>query len=116
MSKTSDYKGPEYPTQPDGPIPAFSSYQEEAEWWDKTDTGTAEFEDVFTPVEVRSTRNYTRQLMFRVDEETDKNLERLAEERGIKKGDPGAQNCARLDSRPGTSRLLVPYSDRDRLR
>jgi CopG antitoxin of type II toxin-antitoxin system len=85
MSKTSDYKGPEYPTQPDGPIPAFRSYEEEAEWWDKTDTGAPEFEDVFTPVEVRSTCNYTKQLMFRVDEETDKNLERLAEERGMKK-------------------------------
>ena len=85
MSKASDYKGPEYPTQPDGPIPAFSSYEEEAEWWDKTDTGAPEFEEVFTPVEVRSTRNYSRQLMFRVDEETDRSLERLAEERGMKK-------------------------------
>lgn len=48
------------------------------------DTGAPEFEEVFTPVEVRSTRNYSRQLMFRVDEETDKSLERLAEERGMK--------------------------------
>ena len=38
-----------------------------------------------TPVEVRSTPNYTKQLMFRLDAETDKELERLAEERGMKK-------------------------------
>lgn len=85
MSETSDYKGPEYPTQAHGPIPAFSNYEEEAEWWDKTDTGAPEFEEVFTPVEVRSTRNYSRQMMFRVDEETDRSLERLAEECGMKK-------------------------------
>lgn len=85
MSETQDYKDPKYPTQARGPIPAFNSYEEEAEWWDKTDTGASEFEGVFTPVEVRATRNYTKQLMFRVDDETDKDLERLAEERGMKK-------------------------------
>lgn len=85
MSETADYKGPTYPTPAHGPIPAFNSYEEEAEWWDNTDTGAPEFEGVFTPVEVRSTHHYTKQLMFRVDEETDKDLGRLAEERGMKK-------------------------------
>lgn len=85
MSDTRAYRGPKYPTKAHGPIPAFSSYEEEAEWWDIHDTGAPEFEGVFTPVEVRSTRNYTKQLMFRVDEETDSELERIAEERGMKK-------------------------------
>jgi hypothetical protein len=81
----TDYKGPKYPTQAHGPIPAFHSYEEEAAWWDKTDTGAPEFDEAFTPVEVRPRRSYTKQLMFRVDEETDQELEQLAEERGIKK-------------------------------
>lgn len=34
---------------------------------------------------MRSTRNYTKQLMFRVDEDTDQELEALARERGMKK-------------------------------
>ncbi len=74
-----------YPTQAHGAIPAFNSYEEEADWWDKTDTGVPEIEAEMTPVEVRSTPNYTKQLMFRLDAETDKELERLAEERGMKK-------------------------------
>ncbi len=74
-----------YPTQAHGAIPAFNSYEEEADWWDKTDTGAPEIEAEMTPVEVRSTPNYTKQLMFRLDAETDKELERLAEERGMKK-------------------------------
>src|SRR5437667_583714 len=80
-----EYTGPKYPTQANGPIPAFNSYEEEAEWWDNTDTGAPEFESAFTPVEIHATRHYTKQLMFRVDEQTDKDLDRLAEERGMKK-------------------------------
>lgn len=83
--KVTEYKGPTYPTLAHGPIPAFNSYEEEAKWWDETDTGAPEYESVLTPVEVRSTRNYTKQLMFRVDEDTDKELEALAQERGMKK-------------------------------
>ncbi len=29
-----NYKGPEYPTEAHGSIPAFNSYEEEAEFWD----------------------------------------------------------------------------------
>ncbi len=85
MSDRPEYKGPRYPTQAHGPIPAFQSYEEEATWWDETDTGAPEFDEVFTPVQIRSTRRYHKQLMFRVDEATDQELEELAEERGIKK-------------------------------
>ena len=85
MSTKEDQRGSGYPTKAHGPIPAFKSYEEEAAWWDKTDTGRPEFDGVFTPVELRSTRNYTKQLMFRVDEETDRQLETLAGEAGMKK-------------------------------
>lgn len=85
MSDQPDYKGPKYPTRAHGPIPAFTSYEEEADWWDKTDTGTPEFDEVFTPVQLRSNRGYNKQLMFRIDDTTDQELEQLAEERGIKK-------------------------------
>lgn len=74
-----------YPTPAHGVIPSFNSYEEEAEWWDTHDTGASDIEAEMTSVDVRSTRNYTKQLMFRVDEATDKELERLAEERGMKK-------------------------------
>lgn len=81
--KESNYL--QYPTPARGPIPSFNSYEEEAEWWDTHDTGAPDIEAEMSPVGVRSTRNNTKQLMFRVDEETDKELERLAEERGMKK-------------------------------
>lgn len=74
-----------YPTPARGAIPAFTSYEEEAEWWDTHDTGASSIEAELSPVGVRATRHYTKQLMFRIDEETDKELERLAEERGMKK-------------------------------
>jgi hypothetical protein len=34
MSDTSTYHGPEYPTKAHGSIPAFNSYEEEANFWD----------------------------------------------------------------------------------
>jgi hypothetical protein len=37
MSERTDYKGPEYPTEAHGSIPAFHSYEEEAEFWDTHD-------------------------------------------------------------------------------
>jgi len=79
------YKGPRYPTKAHGPIPAFNSYEEEADWWDKTDTGAPEFEEAFTAVPVRSTHGFTRQMMLRLDDETDNELEQYAKEQGLKK-------------------------------
>ena len=35
------------------PIPEFQSYEEEANWWDSTDTGASEYEEEFRLVEVR---------------------------------------------------------------
>ncbi|MBF6591034.1 MAG: hypothetical protein IVW57_10990 [Ktedonobacterales bacterium] len=74
-----------YPTKAHGAIPAFQSYEEEAEWWDTHDTGAAEIEAEMTPVAVRSTRNYTENVQVRFDKESDRALETLAHERGLKK-------------------------------
>ncbi len=74
-----------YPTQAHGTIPAFNSYEEEAAWWDETDTGTPEIEAEMTPVTVRSTRNYTKPIQVRLDEQADLDLQNLANERHIKK-------------------------------
>lgn len=74
-----------YPTEAYGAIPAFHSYEEEVAWWDETDTGAPAIEAGLAPVEVRSTRGYTRHMMLRLDEETDSELERYAQEQGMKK-------------------------------
>ena len=81
----SESKYLKYPTQAHGAIPAFQSYEEEAAWWDETDTGTPEIEAEMTPVRVRSTRGYTRQMMLRLDDDLDTALEEEANERGMKK-------------------------------
>jgi len=44
------YKGPSYPTKAHGKIPAFKSYEEEANFWD-THSFT-DFEDEFEDVEI----------------------------------------------------------------
>lgn len=74
-----------YPTQAHGAIPSFKSMEEEVEWWDETDTGEDEIEAEMTPLTVRSTSGYTKQLMVRLDDTTDSELEQLAKERGVKK-------------------------------
>lgn len=40
-----------YPTEPLGGIPSFNSIEEEAEWWDTHDT--ADFQHLFTPVQIK---------------------------------------------------------------
>jgi len=54
MSECSQYKGPEYPTQAHGSIPAFHSYEEEANFWDTH--STADFIYETQPVQVSGTR------------------------------------------------------------
>jgi hypothetical protein len=71
----SESKHLKYPTEAHGAIPAFQSYEEEAAWWDETDTGTPEIEAEMTSVRVRSTRGFNRQMTLRVDDELDTTLE-----------------------------------------
>ena len=65
----SESKHLKYPTQAHGAIPAFQSYEEEATWWDETDTGAPEIEAEITPIRVRSTQSHTEQMMLRLDDD-----------------------------------------------
>ncbi|MFI5272547.1 MAG: CopG family antitoxin [Ktedonobacterales bacterium] len=83
MNAKSDYQGPQYPTTAHGAIPAFSSYEEEAAFWDTHDF--TDFRDQTTPVRVRSTRGLNANVQVRFDTESDRELETFASERGLKK-------------------------------
>ena len=80
---SDQYKGPEYPTQAHGTIPAFNSYEEEANFWDTH--STTDFADEAKPVKVGATRGFTANVQVRFDPETDHELEAIARERGMKK-------------------------------
>jgi hypothetical protein len=83
MNDQKKYKGPAYPTEAHGSIPAFHSYEEEAEFWDTHDF--TDFKQETTPVIVRSTRGLSANVQVRFDPDTDHELEALARERGMKK-------------------------------
>ncbi|HVB73304.1 MAG TPA: CopG family antitoxin [Ktedonobacteraceae bacterium] len=83
MNEKATYKGPEYPTQAHGSIPAFHSYEEEAAFWDTH--STADFTHETEPVKVRATRGLSANVQVRFDPETDHELEAIAHERGMKK-------------------------------
>lgn len=83
MSDTTEYQGPSYPTQAHGSIPAFNTYEEEAEFWDTH--STADVASETQPVKVRSTRGLSENVQVRFDAESDRGLEMLAKQRGMKK-------------------------------
>lgn len=68
-------------TQRPSRIPAFQSYQEEAEFWDTHDT--TDFEDEFKPVKVRVAKNLSDGLTVRLDPKTLAALRERAEDKGI---------------------------------
>ena len=72
-----------YPTPAHGRIPSFRNYEEEVAFWDSHDI--SEFTEETVPVNVRSTSRLTKQLMIRLDEETDRTLENMAAAEDIKK-------------------------------
>jgi len=72
-----------YPTPAHGSIPSFQNYEEEVAFWDNHDI--TEFTEETVPVNVRSTPGLTKQLMIRLDEETDSTLEAIAAAEDIKK-------------------------------
>ena len=76
-------EGPKYPTEAHGSIPAFNSLEEEAEFWDTHDF--TDFKGETTTVRARSTRGFTENVQVRFDRESDRQLDALAEERGLKK-------------------------------
>jgi hypothetical protein len=62
-------------------IPEFSSYEEEAEFWDTH--SFADFWDEFKPIEVKGSPNLTSIFNIRVDELTSQKLRTFAEKKGI---------------------------------
>jgi hypothetical protein len=72
-----------YPTPAHGSIPSFQNYEEEVAFWDSHDI--TEFTEETVPVNVRSTPGLTKQLMIRLDAETDHALEAIAAREDIKK-------------------------------
>jgi len=83
MSDKAAYNGPEYPTEAHGSIPAFNSYEEEANFWDTH--STTDFRGETEAVKVRATRGLSANVQVRFDPETDHELEAIARERGVKK-------------------------------
>src|SRR5437764_2790991 len=81
MSERTDYKGPAYPTEAHGSIPAFYSCEEEAGFWDTHDF--TDFKQETTPVNVR--RGLSANVQVRFDPETDHELDAIARESGMKK-------------------------------
>ena len=57
MNDETIYKGPEYPTQAHGSIPAFHSYEEEAAFWDTH--STTDFTHETEPIKVRANTSHT---------------------------------------------------------
>ena len=83
MSEQSKYNRPEYPTEAQGSIPAFHSYEEEANFWDTH--STADFTKETAAVKMRATRGLSENVQVRFDPETDHKLDAIARERGMKK-------------------------------
>ncbi len=78
MSKYLNYPTPAY-----GSVPSFQNYEEEVAFWDSHDL--TEFTQETVPINVRTTPSLTKQLMIRLDEETDRTLAAMAEAEDIKK-------------------------------
>ena len=83
MNDQSVYNGPIYPTEKHSSIPAFNSYEEEANFWDTH--SITDFKEEIEAVNVRSTRGLSANVQVRFDPETDHELESIARERGMKK-------------------------------
>ncbi len=62
-------------------IPEFSSYEEEAKFWDTHDT--TDFEEEFKPVRVRVAKKLSEPIAVRLDTETLKVLRERARQLGI---------------------------------
>src|SRR5258708_34624193 len=83
MSDKLIYNGPESPTEAHGSIPAFNSYEEEANFWDTH--STADFTNETEAVKVHATRGLSANVQVRFEPETDHELKVIARERGMKK-------------------------------
>lgn len=81
--KKKIYRGPKYPTSMDGSIPAFKSYEEEANFWDThsvTDFEN-ETEDVDIVFELEKPRGES--LVLRVQKGLKNRLRKIARSKGL---------------------------------
>ncbi len=83
MNDELAYNGPEYPTEAYGSIPAFKSYEEEANFWDTH--SITDFAKETEAVKVSATHGLSANIQVRFDPETDHELEIIAHECGMKK-------------------------------
>jgi hypothetical protein len=67
--------------RPKEPIPKFSSYEEEAEFWDTHDV--TDYWDDFEPVDLRFSPDLKSVLTFPIDAETLDQLQKAASSRGV---------------------------------
>ena len=77
------YKGPKYPTEAHGSIPAFNSYEEEAAFWDTHDF--TDFKQETETAKIRATTGLSANVQVRFEPDTDNELEAFAREHGMKK-------------------------------
>ena len=77
------YLGPKYPTKADGKIPAFNSYEEEADFWD-THSFT-EFEDQTEDVDIVFELDKPREasLVLRLQKAFKDKLKKIARSKGL---------------------------------
>ena len=78
-----NYKGPTYPTEAHGSIPAFNSYEEEAEFWDTHDF--TDFKQETQAAKAKATTGLSANVQVRFEPDTDHELEAIAREQGLKK-------------------------------
>lgn len=69
------YQGPKYPTKAHGKLPAFNSYEEEANFWD-----THNFVDL-GPLDVYKPK--TESLILRIQKDLKKKLFKIAKQKGV---------------------------------
>jgi len=77
------YKGPKYPTEAHGSIPAFNSYEEEANFWDTHDF--TDFKQETETAKIKATPGLSANVQVRFEPDTDNELEAFAREHGVKK-------------------------------
>lgn len=69
------YQGPKYPSEAQGKLPAFNSYEEEANFWD-----THNFVDL-EPLNVYKPK--TESLILRIQKDLKKKLIKVAKQKGV---------------------------------
>lgn len=70
-----DYKGLKYPTKADGKLPAFNSYEEEANFWDTHD---------FTDLSLLEAHKPKKEsLILRIQKDMKIKLEKVAKKKGV---------------------------------